>query len=105
MVADHGPVAAKIALLDAEDVLGRLVVGDRRLAPEHGECLVAHLGRLVPELHRAEIDLIYAHPLGRHLQEAYSLTGWPASQPDFSHICAIGRLLSGRTRGPAPVRG
>jgi len=53
--------------------LERLVVGHRRLAAQHGERAIPDLGRLVPELERAEIEVTEPDFLAeRHRSRPYS---------------------------------
>src|SRR5207245_1810500 len=55
--ADDRPVAPLISLLETEDVLQRLVMGDGRLAAQDGEGAIAFEGRLMPELQRPQVDI------------------------------------------------
>ncbi len=95
LVQHHRPVGLAPLVGQVEDVLRGLVEGERLLAAQEGEVLVALLGRAPPEVERTEVDVGRVRGLRRG--HAPTLAPALAAWPDGSGR-APGRLRAGRRR-------
>src|SRR5206468_10045652 len=101
-----GPVAALVALLDLEQVVGGLVVRDRRFAAQDGEGPVALLRRVVPELEGAQVEVLEVDGHGATLR-VRALTRGIGDAPFRSRWwCVSASLRADRARRrPSAARG